>query len=100
MVATIRDDDLMRFEAEGAAPLPPASRQGLIDHDGARIWYAAYESGPAVILPPGGMGNSGNWGYQVPALIEKGFRPVVIDSRGHGPQHARRSAVSLWDHSR
>jgi pimeloyl-ACP methyl ester carboxylesterase len=25
-----------------------------------------------------------NWGYQVPALIENGYRAVVIDSRGHG----------------
>lgn len=55
-----------------------------MEHDGAHIWYAAYGSGPAVILLHGGMGNSGNWGYQVPALIEKGYRAVVIDSRGHG----------------
>ena len=30
------------------------------------------------------MGNSGNWGYQVPALLEHGYRAIVIDSRGHG----------------
>jgi pimeloyl-ACP methyl ester carboxylesterase len=33
----------------------------------------------------GGLGNSGNWGYQVPTLIANGYRVVVIDSRGHGP---------------
>jgi pimeloyl-ACP methyl ester carboxylesterase len=37
-----------------------------------------------VILPHGGLGQSGNWGYQVPALVRRGYRAVVIDSRGHG----------------
>jgi pimeloyl-ACP methyl ester carboxylesterase len=32
----------------------------------------------------GGLGNSGNWGYQVPSLIESGRRVILIDSRGHG----------------
>jgi pimeloyl-ACP methyl ester carboxylesterase len=80
----IYDDDLNRFETDGAAPLPDTSEQGYIEHDGARIWYAAYGSGVPVILLHGGMGNSGNWGYQVPALVENGYRAVVIDSRGHG----------------
>ena len=90
----IRDDDLIRFEAEGAAPLPPTTDQGYIEHDGARIWYAAYGSGPAVIVLHGGLGNSGNWGYQVPALIEHGYRVVVMDSRGHG-----RSTRDAWPFS-
>ena len=78
------DDDLIRFEAEGAAPLPDTDTQGHIEHDGARIWYAAYGSGPLVILLHGGLGHSGNWGYQVPALLRSGYRAVLIDSRGHG----------------
>jgi pimeloyl-ACP methyl ester carboxylesterase len=78
------DDDLSRFEAEGATPLPATGDQGYVENDGARIWYAAYGSGAPVILLHGGMGNSGNWGYQVPALVSHGYRPVVIDSRGHG----------------
>jgi pimeloyl-ACP methyl ester carboxylesterase len=80
----IFDDDLSRFEADGAAPLPFTNDQGYIEHDGARIWYAAYGSGPPVILLHGGLGHSGNWGYQVPALLSSGYRAVVIDSRGHG----------------
>lgn len=80
----MHDDDLSRFEAEGATPLPPTAEQGSIEHDGARIWYAAYGSGAPVILLHGGLGNSGNWGYQVPALVQNGYRTVVIDSRGHG----------------
>jgi pimeloyl-ACP methyl ester carboxylesterase len=78
------DDDLSQFEARGAIPLPPADDHGYVAHDGARIWFAAYGSGPPVILLHGGLGHSGNWGYQVPALVESGYRAVVIDSRGHG----------------
>ena len=78
------DDDLSRFEADGAAPLPVSNNQGYIEHYGVRIWYATYGSGPPVILLHGGLGHSGNWGYQVPALVMNGYRAVVIDSRGHG----------------
>jgi pimeloyl-ACP methyl ester carboxylesterase len=78
------DDDLSRFEADGAAPLPVTYDQGYLEHDGAQIWYATYGSGPPVILLHGGLGHSGNWGYQVPALLRSGYRTVVIDSRGHG----------------
>lgn len=80
----IHDDDLIKFETEGAAPLPDTHRGQYVENDGASIWYAAYGSGPAVILLHGGLGNSGNWGYQVPALVEHGYHVIVIDSRGHG----------------
>ena len=80
----IHDDDLVAFEAKGAVPLPATDDQGAVEHDGARIWYAAYGTGPAVILLHGGLGHSGNWGYQVPALVNGGYRAVLIDSRGHG----------------
>jgi len=80
----IYDDELKRFEAEGAAPLPVTNDQGYVEHEGARIWYATYGSGSPVILLHGGLGHSGNWGYQVPALLRSGYRAVLIDSRGHG----------------
>jgi pimeloyl-ACP methyl ester carboxylesterase len=67
-----------------AAPLPVANDQGYVECDGARIWYATYGTGLPVILLHGGLGHSGNWGYQVPALVGSGYRAVVIDSRGHG----------------
>jgi pimeloyl-ACP methyl ester carboxylesterase len=78
------DDDLINFEAEGAAPPLPANGQGYIDNDGARIWYATYGSGSPVILLHGGLGHSGNWAYQIPALVSNGYQAVLIDSRGHG----------------
>src|ERR1700676_786114 len=78
------DDELRKFEAEGATPLPAPNDQGYTEHEGARIWYSTYGSGPPVILLHGGLGHSGNWGYQVPALVGSGYRAVLIDSRGHG----------------
>jgi pimeloyl-ACP methyl ester carboxylesterase len=78
------DDELRRFAASGAAPLPVTDDLGYIENDGALIWYSAYGIGAPVILLHGGLDHSGNWGYQVPALIANGYRAVVIDSRGHG----------------
>ena len=78
------DDDLSTFEALGAMPLPPAASQGTVAHDGARIWYATYGSGTPVLLLHGGLGHSGNWGHQVPALTGAGYQVILIDSRGHG----------------
>ncbi|HTJ93356.1 MAG TPA: alpha/beta hydrolase [Pararobbsia sp.] len=77
------DDELLRFEATGIA-LPPADEQGFVEHDAARIWYACFGSGTPVILLHGGLGHSGNWGKQIGALVDAGYRVVTIDSRGHG----------------
>jgi pimeloyl-ACP methyl ester carboxylesterase len=79
----MQDDDLRLFEAHGAPTLATAE-SGYVVHDGVRIWYSTFGAGPPVILLHGGLGHSGNWGYQVPFLLESGFRAVVIDSRGHG----------------
>lgn len=80
----MNDDELIKFEAEGAAPLPASGLTGYVDHDNARIWRCSYGAGMPVILLHGGLGNSRNWGSQVPALVSHGYRAVVIDSRGHG----------------
>jgi pimeloyl-ACP methyl ester carboxylesterase len=81
---TFQDDELLHFEAHGATPLSAGGVEGTVDNQGSRIWYAAYGSGPAVILLHGGLGHSGNWGHQVPALVEAGYQAIVLDSRGHG----------------
>jgi pimeloyl-ACP methyl ester carboxylesterase len=78
------DDNLKKFEVSGAEPLPTANDEGHMEHEGARIWWATYGSGSPVILLHGGLGHSGNWGYQVPVLVKSGYCAVVIDSRGHG----------------
>ncbi|MCE9648610.1 MAG: alpha/beta hydrolase [Parvibaculum sp.] len=81
---TFTDNSLEYFSAHGADPLPAASVGGHVAHDGARVWYAAFGSGAPVVLLHGGLGHGGNWGWQVPALVEAGYRPIVIDARGHG----------------
>jgi pimeloyl-ACP methyl ester carboxylesterase len=78
------DPELKKFEASGAAPLPSSNASGYVSNEGAEIWYSSFGAGPPVILLHGGLGHSGNWGYQVPALLENGYRTVVIDTRGHG----------------
>ncbi len=79
-----RDDGLVRFAAEGALALPADGIEGFVAHDGARVRYVSFGAGEAVILLHGGMGNAGNWGFQVPAVVASGRRAIVIDSRGHG----------------
>ena len=77
------DDDLTRLEA--ASPrLPTPHLSGHLATDGARIWYASFGSGPAVLLLHGGHGHSGNFAHQVPALTAAGYQVVTIDTRGHG----------------
>jgi alpha-beta hydrolase superfamily lysophospholipase len=80
----LRDNDLTNFKRHRAEPLPATNDQGYVDHEGARIWYATFGAGHSVIMLHGGLGNSGNWGYQVPGLMSSGYRVVLIDSRGHG----------------
>jgi pimeloyl-ACP methyl ester carboxylesterase len=107
-MSEFRDDDLEKFAADGALPLPAPDDHGYVEHDGARIWYAIFGAGSPVILLHGGNGHSGNWGYQVPVLIDDGFRVIVIDSRGHGRstrdnrpftyQQMASDVVSVMDH--
>ena len=79
------DDALERFEAEGSPSVPFApTKTGQVQNRGARIWYATYGAGIPVVLLHGGLGHSGNWGHQVTALVQRGYQPIVIDSRGHG----------------
>ena len=78
-----RDDDLIRFEAEGLT-LPEGGEVGRVDNDRASIWYAAYGAGEPVILLHGGMGHSGNFTKQIQPLVDAGQRVIVVDSRGQG----------------
>lgn len=68
---------------------------GYIESNGARIWYATYGSGSPVILLHGGLGHSGNWGYQVPALVSNGYRAVLMNGPGSWTKHARHATIYL-----
>ena len=78
------DDDLIHLEAHGLPALPADGETGTVENENARIWYARHGSGPAVVLLHGGLGNAGNFAYQVPALVDAGYSVTVIDSRGQG----------------
>lgn len=78
----VADDDLTRFAEEGPPPLPEGGQ--TITRDGARLWFGDYGRGPVVALLHGGLGNAGNFGYQVGFLLERGYRVLAIDSRGQG----------------
>jgi len=80
----IRDDDLAHLSVQGVPALPTPVTSGYAFNENARIWYASFGSGPPVVLLHGGLGNSGNWGYQIPALVDAGYAAIVIDSRGQG----------------
>jgi hypothetical protein len=77
----LRDDDLTNFERDGAELLPATNNQGYVDHEGARIWYATFGAGHNVIMLHGGLGHSGNWGYQVPGLTSSSIAGVTATAR-------------------
>ena len=52
--------------------------------DGTRLAYEDYGSGPPVVLVAGWVLNAGMWEYQVPCFLERGYRCVLPDRRGHG----------------
>jgi pimeloyl-ACP methyl ester carboxylesterase len=63
--------------------LPKADHDGYAPVNGVKIWYAEFGRGEPVILLHGGLANANYWGNQVRAL-ERDYRVVVMDSRGHG----------------
>ena len=73
-----------RWETLPPTPtLPKPDRAGTAPVNGIRIWYAEFGHGAPVILLHGGLANANYWGLQVRAL-EKSYRVIVMDSRGHG----------------
>lgn len=63
--------------------LPKAAASGYAPVDGIRVWYAVFGHGAPVLMLHGGLANSNYWGNQVAAL-ERSYRVIVMDSRGHG----------------
>ena len=86
------DDALDICAADGPPALPPGG--DTIERDGTRLWFASWGQGAAVLLLHGGMGNASNFGHQVPALLDAGYRVIVMYSRGHAPE-ANRVAKAL-----
>lgn len=52
--------------------------------DGVRLAYEDYGSGAPVMFVAGWVLNADMWEYQVPCFLERGYRCVLPDRRGHG----------------
>ncbi len=78
------DDQLEHFESAGVPSMPHGAVTRSTSANGALLVSDDWGDGPAVVLLHGGLGHGRNWGYQVPVLLEAGYRVITIDTRGHG----------------
>lgn len=62
---------------------------------GVRISHATVGDGPTVLLLHGFPETRESWQLQVPALIEAGFRVVLVDLRGYGESDRPRRGYDL-----
>lgn len=80
-------------------PRPPAmprsTSSGTVEVGDARIFYAVYGQGAPVVLLHGGLGSSAQFGFQLPALVDR-FQVIAIDSRGQG-RSTKGSAAITYD---
>jgi pimeloyl-ACP methyl ester carboxylesterase len=52
--------------------------------DGTRLSYESYGEGPPVLFCNSVMLSTNMWEYQIPYLVDHGYRCVLLDWRGHG----------------
>ena len=67
-----------------AQPLPDTPEQGYVEHNGARIWFAAYGSPTTCVPSPRRTRPQRQLGVSGSLPHGNGYRAIVIDSRGHG----------------
>jgi pimeloyl-ACP methyl ester carboxylesterase len=63
--------------------------------DGTQLFYKDIGSGPPVVLVHSWSLSSDMWEYQIPALVESGYRCIAMDRRGHGRSDASTSGYGL-----
>jgi len=92
--------------------MPPddlAVRHVYAGVNGLRMHYVEKGDGPLVVLLHGFPETWWSWRYQIPALVDAGFRVVAPDQRGYGDTDAkgpydidtlRDDVVALLDHLR
>jgi pimeloyl-ACP methyl ester carboxylesterase len=56
---------------------------GLAPVNDIKMYYEIHGHGAPLILLHGGLGNTGYWENQIPALSQK-YKVIAVDSRGHG----------------
>jgi 3-oxoadipate enol-lactonase len=69
---------------------------GVVDVNGARLWYDEAGQGPPVVLLHGGLGDSGLWEPVVPFLAER-FRTIRTDFRFFGRSAGPAAPFSVLD---
>lgn len=67
-------------------PQPEGQEGQTVSINGVDIYYEVYgdEAGKPVVLIHGGLGNGDHWVNQIQPLVDAGYQPIVMDSRGHG----------------
>jgi pimeloyl-ACP methyl ester carboxylesterase len=80
--AIARWSEADRFRGE---PLALSGQQRWVDgHDGARLRVVEAGDGPPVILAHGFTSTSDHWGPVAARLLDRGYRVIAFDQRGHG----------------
>ena len=71
---------------QSAASAPPArAGEGYVTaSDGARLYYKDWGSGQPIVFHHGWPLSSDEWDGQMLYFLDKGFRVVAMDRRGHG----------------
>jgi pimeloyl-ACP methyl ester carboxylesterase len=64
------------------------SKMSFLSNNKADIWYTVEGQGPIVLLLHGVACDSHDWMFQIPMLVEYGFRVIALDHRGHGRSSA------------
>jgi 3-oxoadipate enol-lactonase len=62
----------------------------------ARLFYEDVGSGPVMLLSHSWFCDGRQW-PQVPALVERGYRVINLDNRGHGRSGPHRQPFTMWD---
>lgn len=52
--------------------------------DGTRLAYEDYGTGAPIVFVSSWVLNADMWEYQLPFLLDQGFRCIMLDRRGHG----------------
>ena len=72
-----------------AAQSPSPIFAGYADLPGVRLWYTdSGGSGVPVVLLHANTGNADGWQYNIPGLVEAGYRVIAFDRRGWGRSRA------------
>lgn len=66
-------------------------------HDGATLHYEVEGDGPAIVLTHSFLCAGDMWRYQVPALVEKGWRVIDVDLPGHGRSQPATRVLDMYD---